>query len=300
MAQPFTPPPERPTRAVLYRLGSVFITTVWAVLLRYAGEDLPVGQLIFFRSIIPVFLLLGFYLWRGQLSTALYTARPLGHVVRGISGIISMGTYIAALVRIPLMDLTILSYSTPLITVGLAALFLKERVRIYRWSAVFIGFAGVLIMLWPYLSLERLLGTAAIFGAFLALVSAFTSATAAIQVRHLISTESTSSIVFYFYLFCTVGAGLSLPFAWVTPNAMQWIALIGVGVLGTISHVLSAESYRNAPASMTASLDYTAILFAFIFGYFIFGELPGLQVYIGGAVIVASGLFIILWERRLR
>ena len=116
----------------------------------------------------------------GSSAAALYTAQPFGHFSRGLLGVVSMFAYIAALVRLPLLDVTVFVYSTPIITVVLGALILKEFVRLYRWSAVVVGFIGVLVMIWPYLTLFEAGGSTAALGALFAILSALTSAGSAI------------------------------------------------------------------------------------------------------------------------
>jgi drug/metabolite transporter (DMT)-like permease len=178
---------------------------------------------------------------------------------------------------------------------------LKERVRIYRWSAVGIGFVGVLVMLAPHLDPRQLAShtPAQTLGAMLALAAAFFNAGAVIQTRRLTDTETTSSIVLYFSLFCALGGLLTLPFGWIVPSLPQLAALITVGVFGGLSHILLTESYRYAPASLLAPLDYTALFWAFILGYWFFGELPTGTVYLGSAIVAGSGLFVIWRERQL-
>jgi drug/metabolite transporter (DMT)-like permease len=157
-------------------------------------------------------------------------------------------------------------------------------------------------MLWPHLDLARYTSAtsaAATVGALLALGSAFTNAGSVVQTRRLTDTETTSSIVFYFSLFCTIGGLLTWPFGWIVPSAPQLAALIGLGVLGGLSHILLTESYRYAPASLVAPLDYTALLWAFILGYWAFGEVPTATVYVGAAIVAASGLYVIWRERQL-
>ena len=180
-------------------------------------------------------------------------------------------------------------------------LLLNERVRVYRWSAVAIGFLGVLVMLAPHLDASRISGhtPAETVGAMLALTSAFCNAGAVIQTRRLVDTETTSSIVFYFSLSCAVAGAVTLPFDWVTPNGWQLAALIGTGVIGGLSHILLTESYRYAPASLVAPFDYTSILWAFILGYAMFGEVPAPLVFTGAGIVVATGLFVLWRERQL-
>src|SRR5205085_4230392 len=131
------------------------------------------------------------------------------------------------------------------------------------------------------------------------LISAFCNAGAVIQTRRLTDTETTSSIVLYFSLVCAVAGALTLPFEAKMPSAWQWAALISIGVLGGIGHILLTDSYRYAPASVVAPFDYTAILWAFVIGYAMFGEVPTAVVLAGAAIVVTTGLFVLWRERKL-
>jgi drug/metabolite transporter (DMT)-like permease len=257
---------------------------------------------VFFRSAFGIIPVVVIYAWRRELMTAVRTSRPFGHLGRGAISVFGMFFNFAALARLPIVDVTTITFASPLITVALAAIFLKERVRIYRWSAVAVGFVGVLVMLWPHLDLARYTNaatSAAALGAIFALISAFTNAGSVIQTRRLTDTETTSSIVFYFSLFCTVGGLLTLPFGWIVPTWPQLAALVSLGMLGGFSHILLTESYRYAPASLVAPLDYTALLWAFLIGYWAFGEVPTTTVFIGAAIVAGAGLFVIWRERQL-
>ena len=120
-----------------------------------------------------------------------------------------------------------------------------------------------------------------------------------IQTRRLTDSETTSAIVFYFSVFCAVAGALTLPFAWHQPTGKELIELVAIGVLGGISHILLTESYRFAPASLLAPFDYTAMVWAFVLGYAMFGETPTPLVFLGAVIIAAAGLFVIWRERRL-
>jgi drug/metabolite transporter (DMT)-like permease len=205
----------------------------------------------------------------------------------------------AALARLPLADANALSFASPLITVALAALILGETVRVYRWTAVAVGFAGVLVMLWPYLDIGHVTASAeATIGAMCALAAAFTNAGSVIQTRRLTDSETTSSIVFYFSFICMLFGAATLPFAWHSPTLGEFAALAGIGFIGGISHIFLTESYRYAAASVVAPFDYMAMFWAFLFGYAIFGEVPTAYVFAGSAIVAASGLFVIWRERR--
>jgi drug/metabolite transporter (DMT)-like permease len=289
-------------KAILLKLASALLFTVMQALVRSLGETIPLGQVVFFRSafaILPVVLI---YAWRRELATAVYTTRPFGQLARGLISVLGMFLNFAALARLPLVDATAISFAAPLITVAFAAILLGERVRIYRWSAVVTGFLGVLVMLWPHFDLGHLMVAGSMttaIGAACAVGAAFTNAGSVIQTRVLTRTESTSSIVFYFSLICALFGLATLPFGWATPDIYQLATLISLGVLGGLAHILLTESYRYAAASVIAPFDYTAMLWAFMLGYLLFGELPTKYVYIGATIVAAAGLFVIWRERQL-
>lgn len=290
------------TAAVLIKLAALFLFAAMSALVRFVGESIPVAQTVFFRGAFAIVPLVAFYAARKELTTAMRTSRPLGHLLRGLIGVAGMFLNFAALARLPLVDATAITFAAPLITVALAALVLKEKVRLFRWSAVVVGLFGVVLMLWPYLNLGKLLAAGAAdstIGALCALGAAFTNAAAIIQTRRLTHSETTASIVFYFSLSPTIVTLFALPFVWRTPTAVQLAALIAIGALGGIAHILLTESYRYASASLLAPFDYVALLFAFLCGYVLFGELPAPDIYIGGAIVVGSGLVVFFRERRL-
>jgi drug/metabolite transporter (DMT)-like permease len=288
-------------KGILLKLASALMFAIMQALVRSLGEAIPVGQVVFFRSAFAIIPVVVIYALRGELDAALHTKRPLGHVGRGLVGLGGMFFNFAALARLPLAEVTAISFASPLVTVALAALMLKERVRIYRWSAVGVGFIGVIVMLAPHLDARALASHTPVqtIGAMLALAAAFANAGAVIQTRRLTDTETTSSIVLYFSLVCAVGGLLTLPFGWVMPTPWELGALIATGVLGGTAHLILTRSYRYAPASVIAPYDYTGILFAFLLGYLVFGEVPTGLVISGAAIVVAAGLFVLWRERAL-
>ncbi len=289
-------------KGIGFKLASALLFAAMSALVRDVGRVAPVGQMVFFRSafaIVPVVII---YALRGELGTAVRTSRPLGQLGRGMLSVCGMFTNFAALVRLPLADATAISFASPLITVALAAFILKERVRIYRWSAVFVGFAGVIVMLIPHFEVGHYAAigaTAAAVGSLLALTSSVCNAGTVIQTRRLTQSETTSSIVFYFSLVCAIAGALTLPFDWYTPTTGELAELIALGVLGGLAHILLTESYRYAMASVVAPFDYTSMLWALLLGYWLFGELPEALVYVGASIVAGAGLFVIWRERQL-
>jgi len=296
-------------KAISLKVISALLFAVMSALVRFLGESYPVGQIVFYRSAIAILPVVLIYAWRNELAAAVRTLRPLGHVGRGLISICGMFCNFSALARLPIVDATAISFAAPLITVAFAAIFLKERVRIYRWSAVIVGFTGILVMLGPHFDLAaHSTATVTTLGLGFAIGGAFCNAGSVIQTRRLTETETTSSIVFYFSLICALAGLATWPLSrllpawgldWLVPTWPELAALVTVGLCGGLAHILLTESYRLAPASLIAPFDYTTMLWALLLGFLVFGELPGIYVYIGAAIIAGAGLFVIWRERQL-
>lgn len=289
-------------KAIGLKLISALLFALMSALVRQLGDVAPVGQMVFFRSAFAIPPVLMIYAFRGELRSAVRTGRPLGQLGRGMLSVCGMFTNFSALTRLPLADATAIQFASPLITVALAAIVLKERVRIYRWSAVLVGFAGVIVMLIPHFDVGHYAGIAgavAAIGSLFAITSAVCNAGTVIQTRRLTQSETTSSIVFYFSLVCAIAGALTLPFDWYTPTAAELAGLISLGVLGGVAHIFLTESYRHATASVIAPVDYSSMLWALVLGYWMFGELPSVLVYLGATIVAGAGLFVIWRERQL-
>ncbi len=290
-------------KAIGFKLISALLFAAMSALVRKLGNVAPVGQMVFFRSAFAILPVVVIYALRGELASAVHTSRPLGQLGRGLLSVFGMFTNFSALTRLPLADATAISFASPLFTVALAAVILKERVRIYRWSAVLVGFAGVIVMLVPHFDVGRYAAagaaTTAAVGSLFAMASAVCNAGTVIQTRRLVQSETTPSIVFYFSVVCAVAGALTLPFAWHTPSGSELFALIALGVLGGVAHIFLTESYRFAAASVVAPFDYSSMLWALMLGYWLFGELPSGLVYIGATIVAGAGLFVIWRERQL-
>lgn len=289
-------------KAIGLKLISALLFALMSALVRQLGDVAPVGQMVFFRSAFAILPVVMIYAVRGELMTAVRTSRPFGQLGRGMLSVCGMFTNFSALTRLPLADATAISFASPLITVALAAVVLKERVRVYRWTAVVVGFGGVIVMLIPHFDVRHyagIAGAAAAVGSLLAIASAICNAGTVIQTRRLTQSETTSSIVFYFSLICAIAGALTLPFDWYTPTGAELAGLISLGVLGGLAHILLTESYRHAAASVVAPFDYSSMLWALLLGYWMFGELPSALVYLGASIVAGAGLFVIWRERQL-
>jgi drug/metabolite transporter (DMT)-like permease len=290
-------------KGIILKLISAVLFAVMSALIRYLGARYPIGEVVFFRSAFAILPVMIVYAWRGELAAAVRTESPVGQASRGALSIVGMFCNFGALARLPLIEANAIGFSSPLIGVALAALVLKERVRIYRWSAVIIGFLGVLVVLSPHLSGDELAvamaSAGSVAGVAYAIAGSITNAGTMIQTRHLTKSERTSSIVFYFSVICALSGLATLPFWWVSPTASEYAILVAIGFLGGMGHIFMTESYRYASASMVAPFDYTSMIWALVLGYIMFGETPTLMIVLGSAIIAGAGLFVIWREHQL-
>ena len=291
----------RPLRGIAFKLASVMVFIVMASMIKATAQHVPAGQTVFFRSFFAIPVIFVWLALRRELSGGLKTANPFGHFWRGLMGTLAMGFGFAGLGYLPLPEVTAIGYAAPILTVIFAAMFLGEEVRLFRISAVVMGLVGVLIVVYPRLTV--LSGEAAgyleAFGAMVVLGGAVFAALAQVFVRRLVNTEQTAAIVFYFSLTATALSLVTVPFGWVWPTPGEAALLVGAGLLGGVGQILLTSGYREADASLIAPFDYASMIFALAIGYFVFAEVPTLPMLGGAALIVAAGILIIWRERKL-
>ena len=290
-----------PLRGILLKVASVCCFVVMATLLKATGT-LPAGELVFFRCCFAILPVLVWLAWRRQIRTALHTKNPMGHVVRALVGASSMGLGFFALTRLPLPESTAIGYASPLLIVMFSAVLLKEKVHIFRWTAVVVGLIGVVIVLWPRLTLfsgGQPLGDSEAVGAVAAFCGAILTAFAMMQVRKLVQTERTEAIVVYFFVCASVLSLVTIPFGWVMPTPQQAALLVGAGFAGGIGQLLMTSCYRYADMSVIAPFEYVSLLLTIVIGLTVFGEVPAATMLIGAAIIVGSGIAVILREHYL-
>lgn len=290
-----------PIRGITLKLISVLLFSIMASCIKAASAHVPPGEAVFFRSVFAVPVIFGWLAARGELRTGLKTDNVMGHFWRGLIGTTAMALGFAALGLLPLPEVTAIGYAAPLLVVIFAAMFLGEQVRLFRLSAVGLGLIGVMIVLYPRLSV---LGDAdrdavAALGALLTLGSATFMALAQIHIRKLVQTETTAAVVFYFTLSSTILSLLTIPFGWVMPTGQEAVLLVIAGLLGGTAQIFLTSAYKFAPASTVAPFDYASMLFALLIGYFIFNEAPTTPMLSGASLIIAAGVLIIWRERQL-
>ncbi|WP_299929248.1 DMT family transporter [uncultured Pelagimonas sp.] len=287
-----------PFRGIALKLCSVFLFTIMASLIKATADLVPPGEAVFFRSFFAMPIIVGWLAIRGDLKTGFKVKRPIGHFWRGAIGVTAMGFGFASLGFLPLPEVTAIGYAAPMLTVIFAAVLLGERLRVFRMAAVVLGLVGVVVVMWPRLSVDEI-DDVALLGVICILISAVLRALAQIHIRKLVATEETSAIVFYFSLTATLFSLLSLPFGWTWPGMSAVVMLIASGLVGGIAQIFLTASYKHAEAALLAPFDYASILFAILFGYVFFDEVPTQMVLAGSAIVMAAGGLIIWRERQL-
>lgn len=277
--------------------GAMALFTVMAGFVKASAPEVPFGQAMFFRAAGAMPVIVVWLMWTGSLREGLKTQRWQSHAVRGVVGSTAMGLGFWGLGLLPLPEVTAIRFATPIILVLLAALMLGERIRLFRLSAVAIGLIGVLIILWPRLG--QGMGDGATLGAMVTLASAALAALAQVFVKGMTHRESTSAIVFYFSLTASALALCTIPFGWVWPSPIQWLYLIGAGVVGGFGQICLTSSYKYAEAGALAPFTYTSMLWSLILGWLWFGELPTIVMLAGAALIMGAGAIIVLREQKL-
>jgi drug/metabolite transporter (DMT)-like permease len=290
-----------PLRGILFKLGSVVLFIFMASAIKATSDHVPPGQAVFFRSAFAMPVIVVWLVWTHNLRDGIRTVSPMTHIWRGLVGTTAMGCLFAGLAFLPLPEVTAIGYAAPLLVVIFAAMFLGEKVGVFRLSAVALGMCGVLIVVAPRLSVgsEGVLNATEAFGAMLVLFGAVCAALAQVFIRKMVATETTSAIVFWFSFTSTCVALMTIPFGWVMPSPWEATLLVSAGLMGGVGQILLTSAYRHADASVVAPFDYASMLFALLIGYVFFAEVPTWTMLGGAALVVLAGVIIILRERHL-
>ena len=284
----------QPLKGIFLKIIAVLCFITMSSLIKAGSAEVPPGQSVFFRSFFALPVILGWLALRGDLSGGWRVKNPMAHVWRGLIGTTAMGCGFAGLAFLPLPEVTALQYAAPLMTVIFAAMFLNERVGVYRLGAVLLGMIGVLIVLAPRVSTlgsDTVQVTEAV-GAIIVVFGAVCAALAQVHIRNMVRTEQTPAIVFWFSVTSTLLSLLTLPFGWAVPSLATTVMLIIAGLVGGLGQIFLTSSYRFADASVVAPFDYASMLFALGIGYFIFDEVPTQQMLLGAAIIIGATLYI--------
>ena len=273
-------------------VGSVICFSIMDICVKWL-DYYPVGQVLFLRffiGFIPIF----FIIPKDKLFSFYKTSRPGLHAFRAVSGAAAIIALFVGLRELPLADVVSLTFGGPIFVTVASIFFLSERVGIKRWSAVFLGFLGMLLIVQPaFTDLNYYYITPIVFCIFFACV--------AISVRSLSKTEANYTIAFYFTLLCTL-LGLATIFVtdWIMPTLIDFILFFVLGICGSVANLLLIQSYRLAEASLVTRIKYLSLVFAIVFGYFIWSEIPKILTLLGASLVIASSLIIFMRENKLK
>ena len=268
---------------LLYMFLSVCTFSVMDLLVKWSG-DYPTGQVLFFRGffgILPTYFLIP----KDKLRTFYKTKRPKEHLFRCIIGLVALVAIVIALRELPLAVVVSLSYAAPLFITILSILLLSEKVGIFRWVAVLIGFIGVIVISEPGFKEMNLLY-------FLPIIFCIGMAFVTIAIRKLSTTEPIWLISIFFTITISIAGLTTIPMGWVMPNFQDFILLALIGVTGGAANLLLTQSYKLSEVSLVAPLKYLSLVFAVIFGYMIWNEIPTLKTLVGASLVILSSFVI--------
>ena len=256
------------------------------------SDNYPLGQVIFFRGFFGI-VLYYFVIPRERIRDFYYTKRPLLHFSRCFFGLAALLSIFTALRNLPLATVVSISFAAPIFTTIFSIFFLSERVGYFRWLAVFIGFIGILIISEPGLSS---LNVYYIFPVIFVLGMSYV----AISIRQLSSTEPVWLISLFFSAAITIAGLLTLPFGWIMPSFYDLTLLSMIGFFGGVANLWLSQSYKFSEVSLVTPLKYLALVFAIVFGYLIWGEVPSGKTLIGAILVIASSIIIFRREIALK
>lgn len=277
-------------RGAIWLVFAGFVLICMNSIVKTMGARLPAAELLFFRGAFGTMFLLPLLLWYGWRSVA--TQHPGMHLLRTSFGTASMFGVFYAVTHLPLADATAILFSSPLFATIFAAIILREAVGWRRAIATIVGFCGVLVMMRPG-------GETIHLASFVALGAALLTGALAIIIRRLSGKDSPYVIIFWF---TCAGSFIALPAAlpvWVAPQADDWPLLVLIGFLGLIGQGAFTFAFSSGESSAVAPFDYIRLIFAGLFGYLFFAELPDVWSLTGAAIIMTSTFYIMRREARL-
>ncbi|MBM3532862.1 MAG: DMT family transporter [Alphaproteobacteria bacterium] len=292
ISQPTSSGTSAGLRAILLTIATVTGFAMMNAVNKYLTRDFPVPEVVWARFFFANIAILAFAAthpggWRGLLRTK----RPGLQAIRSVLMIASTLMFVGALSMLPLAEVEAISFAGPLFVVALSAPLLKERVPPSLWVAVAVGFLGVLIIIRPGLGVMS-------WAAALPLCVAMLYAAFQIATRRLGGADPPLTSLFYSGLLGVILTSAFAPFIWRWPDAQGWVLMAISGFLGAGSHFMLIKALELAPASLLQPFTYVQLVGAVIIGYVVFGNAPDLWTWIGALVIVASGLYVALRQRR--
>ncbi len=282
---------ERPLFAIFLRiLAALAVGTLMMLVKLASNEGVAMPEIIFWRQVLTVpALIIGLGL-TGQIYR-LKTGRLRSHALRAILSAVAMSSLFGATILLSLPQASVLTFTSPFFAVLISAFILREKVGVWRWSAVAIGFCGVLVLAQP--------GTQHIdpLGAFAGLSAALLTVIISYQLKDLARTDEPIACVFYLALFSSLYLAVLLPFYATSHNTEQWLLLLAIGLAGLASQYLLTMSLKYGAVATILIMDYTLLLWATIYSWLIWNDLPHATTWLGAPLIITAGIIITLRER---
>jgi drug/metabolite transporter (DMT)-like permease len=281
---------------IALRLIAMLALALMFVLVKLVAQrGIHLVENLFWRQAFALPFVIGWAMTQGGLAMV-RTQRIGAHARRAAMGLGGMTMNFGGMILLPMAEATAISLSVPIFAVIFAALLLGEPTGRARWSAVAIGFVGVLLVVQPG---GGDFAGSHLTGAIVALGGAIMTALITIAIRDLGRTESTVSIVFWFSLLSMIPLGIALPFVWKPHSAEEWGLLVLLGLSGAVLQMCLTGALRLAPVSVVIPMDYSSLLWSIVAGWWFFDTLPAPSTWVGAPIIIASGLFI-AWREHVK
>lgn len=282
---------DRPLLAIVLRLAAMVMLSTMFMLVKLVGQrGVSIPELIFWRQAMSVPVIFCWLLATGNVH--LLTTRRMGsHAMRAATGTAGLCCNVGAATLLPLPEATTLGFTTPLFAVLITALYLRDKVGVWRWTAVILGFAGVLVVAQPGNANIPPLGLAAGLGAGVIVAGV------SFQIRDLARTEAPITCVFWFAFYGALMTAILLPRYALPHGRVEWLLLAAIGVTGTLAQLLITAALRHGQVATVVVMDYTALIWATLYGWGIWGSLPPDATWLGAPLIIAAGL-IITWREQ--
>ena len=256
------------------------------------SDSYPLGQVLFFRGFFGV-LLYFLIMPRDRIKNFYYTKRPGLHFLRCFFGLIALLSIFTALRNLPLATVVSITFAAPIFTTILSIFLLSEKVGFFRWLAVIVGFIGIIIITEPgFTSLNIYFVYPVIFCLGMSYV--------AITIRQLSTSEPVWLISLYFSATITLASFFTIPYGWIMPDIKDLVLLMSIGIFGGAANLWLSQSYKFSEVSLVTPLKYLALVFAIIFGYFIWNEVPSVKTLTGAFLVITSSIIIFRREITLK
>lgn len=275
-------------------ISGIFMAGMY-ICVKAISEDVPIGEIVFFRSAFAIPPLIIFLWLRCEFPQGMATKRPIGHLLRASFGAMALFASFASLTRLSVAEAMLIAQLSPILMTIAAVFLLRERLSLRRLTGLFFGLTGVIVLVWPEIGKSQT-SDVRLFGYGLALLSATLSALALIMVRRLNTTESPGAIAFYFMLASMFGAVLTIPFGWLLPSGLTLLLLICAGLFGGLAHIALTLAFRYAEVSRLAPFEYIALLWPILADLFIF-EAPLLSGFLLALPLILLGGLVAVRER---